>query len=434
MVRKRRLAGARLLIAALISSLVCLVVFGCKGNSPDDGDVNIVFKHGKIAGDPEAFRALLDGFELLNPGIKVTDETLPASTDEQHQFYAINLEGGSIDFDVLAMDVIWVQEFAMAGWIRELEETFPPSEREAFFSGPVEAVTYRAKAYAVPWYIDAGLLYYRKDLLDKYGFVPPRTWQQLVSIATVVTGKEENLYGFIWQGKQYEGLVCNVLEYMWSGGGGILDEGRVRALTDANVKALEFMKDLIFKHGVTPGLVRTSIEEPTRHIFGSGKALFMRNWPYAWNIFDREGSKVRGKVGVAPLPAFEGHDSASTLGGWQLGVNSNSTHPEEAARLIKYLTSYGVQKRLALEVGYKPSRRALYDDEELKSAEPFISSLRDVFESARPRPITPFYMMITQVLQPEFSAVISGLKTPEEALKAIDSAAARLVVIHGEGL
>ncbi len=196
--------------------LLLLPLFaGCvsKKEPSGDGVTTIVFKHGKIAGDPALFRQLIDRFEVRNPDIKVKDETLPASTDEQHQFYVINLEGKSSDFDVLSMDVIWVPEFARTGWLGDLSTLLPADKRDEFFPGPMQAVTYKGGVYAIPWYIDAGLLYYRKDLLDKYGFEPPRTWQELVKTARYIMEKEPKIYGFIWQGKQYEGLVCNVLEY-----------------------------------------------------------------------------------------------------------------------------------------------------------------------------------------------------------------------------
>ncbi len=378
----------------------------------------LVFKHGKIAGDPEPFKRLLERFELKNPGIKVKDETLPASTDEQHQFYVINLEGKSSDFDVLSMDVIWVQEFARAGWLRELSHLLPEEERKDFFPGPLEAVTFHKRVYAIPWYIDAGLLYYRKDLLGKYGFTPPETWDDLVKIAHYVTEKERDVYGFIWQGKQYEGLVCNVLEFFWSNDGDVLKDEKVVLYSPGNIYALQFMRDLIVKYKITPSLVTNSIEEPTRHIFGNGRALFMRNWPYALNIFEKEGSKIQGKVGVSLLPSFPGKESASTLGGWQLGINRYSKHPDEAEKLIKFLTLPESQKVLAIKVGYKPTRKSLYRDENLIKKQPSISSLYEVFMKARPRPVSPYYMMLTQIMQPEFSAALSGIKTPEEALKS----------------
>jgi multiple sugar transport system substrate-binding protein len=162
--------------------------------------------------------------------------------------------------------------------------------------------------------------------------------------------------------------------------------------------------------------VTTAIEEPTRHLFGSGRALFMRNWPYAWNIFQREGSPVRGKIGVAALPSFPGHEPASTLGGWQLGVSRHSKNPEAAEQLVRFLASPSAQKELARTIGYKPSRKSLYKDPDLLREQPFLGSLYGIFLTARPRPVTPYYLMITQVMQPEFSAALAGIKTPQEAL------------------
>ena len=407
--------------AAVLPILVLLaMIAGCDrkdGNDRNSGTV-IVFKHGKIAGDPIILRGLLDSFEAENPGIKLRDETLPSSSDEQHQFYVINLEGKSADFDVLSLDVIWVPEFARAGWLSDLSRLFPPDERNDFFPGPVSAVTWERKVFAVPWYIDAGLLYYRCDILEKYGLSPPRTWPELVAQARRITSAEKGLYGFIWQGKQYEGLVCNALEYLRSNNGDVLRNGEVAIDSPENVAALSFMRDLIARYGVSPPLVTTASEETTRHIFGNGRALFMRNWPYAWNLFQDKGSMVRGKVGVAPLPAFQVGRSAPTLGGWQLGVNRYSRHQEAAFRLVRFLTAPEAQKLLCLKVGYKPTRVSLYADRELQKSQPFIASLCDIFMTARPRPVTPYYMMFTQVMQPELSAALAGVRPPEAALRS----------------
>lgn len=411
---KRVTIAAGLLLAALALAPAC----ARQETKERDGATLLVFKHGKIAGDPTPLRRLLARFEEENPGIRVKDETLPASSDEQHQFYVINLEGKSADFDVLSMDVIWVPEFARAGWLSDLSSLLPAAERKEFFPGPMAAVTWEGRLYAVPWYIDAGVLFYRKDLLEKYGFLPPRTWQELVDQARFITSRERDLYGFIWQGKQYEGLVCTVLEFIRSNGGDVLADGQVVIDSPANAAALGFMRDLIVRHEVSPPLVTTAIEEPTRHIFGNGRALFMRNWPYAWNIFELERSAVKGKVGVAPLPTFPGGKSSPTLGGWQLGINRYSRHPEAARRLVRFLSSAGAQKELALSIGYKPTRRTLYRDRELIARQPFLTGLHDIFMEARPRPVTPYYPMITQVMQPEFSAALVGVKSPEEALRS----------------
>lgn len=374
--------------------------------------------HGKIFGDPRPLRALLDRFEREHPGIRVKAETLPSSTDEQHQFYVTNLEGQSSAFDLFSLDVIWVAEFARAGWLNGLNHLFPPEERAQFFPGSIDAAQFQGGIYAIPWYIDAGLLYYRKDLLGKYGFSPPKTWLELVKIAQTIMAKEQEMYGFLFQGKQYEGLVCNAFEYMRSRGGKVLEGGKAAIDSIENREALEFMRALIAEYRVSPSLVTTAVEETTRNIFGNGKAIFMRNWPYAWHLFQKEGCSVKGKVEISSLPSFPGGESAPTLGGWQLGINRYSRNPKEAEKLLTFLTSTTSQKTLALALGYHPTRTTVYQDQELLRQQPFLARLAEEFMKARPRPVTPYYMMLTQVMQPEFSAVLTGIRSPSEALRS----------------
>jgi trehalose/maltose transport system substrate-binding protein len=402
---------------ALLLSVLALAACSDESASPASSRATtIVFKHSKLFGDPQSFDALIERFQKRNPGMRVRTETLPASSDEQHQFYVINLRAGSADFDVMALDVIWIAEFASAGWLKDLTELVTPADRETFFKGPLAAVSYRGRQYAIPWFVDAGLLYYRKDLLAKYGFVPPETWEQLAHIAAAIKRHETGVYGFVWQGKQYEGLVCNALEYIWSAGGDILNDSRVVLDSSASRRALGFMQSLLHGDGVSPELVMTATEEPSRRIFGSGKAVFLRNWPYAWTLFEQPGSPVQGKVGIAVLPHFPGHASAATLGGWQLGVNRNSRHPKAAEAFVQFMTSSEAQKELALAYGLNPARRSLYDDPELLAAQPQLAQLRTIFDHAQPRPVTPQYVRISQVLQSEFSAVVAGLKKPGDAL------------------
>ena len=391
------------------------------GEAASGGTTTIVFKHSKLFGNPGAFQKLLDQFEKENPGVHVKDETLPNSSDEQHQFYVINLQAHSSDFDVLALDVVWGAEFARAGWLKPIGPWFSAQEQGEFFHGPIEAVTYEGKIYAVPWFIDAGLLYYRQDLLHELKLAPPKTWEDLVSVARQVMKRQPDMYGFVWQGKQYQGLVCNALEYIWSNGGEVMRDGRVVIDSPENVQALTFMRDLIHKYGVSPELVTTLTEEPSRNLFGNGKSVFLRNWPYAWSLFQQSGSAVQGKVGISVLPHFPGKESAATLGGWQLGINAYSEHPDAAERLVRFLTSYEAQKTFALAYGLNPTRKKVYDDQGLRAAQPFTAQLRDVFEHARPRPVTPYYVAMSQVMQAEFSAVLVNLKTPEEALKTIQT-------------
>lgn len=398
--------------------MVYVLLVSCTAPGPSPSSFRLVFKCGKVFGNPETLRRLLDQFEKENPGIRVVGETLPSSSDEQHQFYVTSLEGRTPEFDVFALDVIWVPEFARAGWLRDLSHLHAQKEKQDFFPGPLEAVRFQGTIYALPWYIDAGVLYYRRDLLEKHGLPPPQTWPDLVRTAKDILAKERNLYGFLWQGKQYEGLVCNALEYFRSRGGKVLEKGKVVVDSAENLEALSFMRDLIGKYRISPPLVTSAVEETTRNIFGSGRALFMRNWPYAWRLLQKEGSPVAGRVGLCPLPSFPGGKSSPTLGGWQLGVNRYSRHPREAEKLLVFLASSASQKFLALSVGYQPARKSLYQDRELSQAQPLLPRLYEAFMEARPRPVSPYYMMMTQVLQPELSAAVSGIKPPEEALRS----------------
>ena len=409
-------------------ALLPFVLYGCQGSVPSPSEhpdlVTITFTHGKISGDPRPLDDLIAEFEAAHPTIRVRDEPLPPSTDQQHQLYAINLEGGSDNIDVLAMDVIWVPEFSRAGWIRPLDAVFTSAMQTDFLPNALDAVTYDELVWAVPWNVDAGLLYYRKDLLRKYHRLPPRTWDELIETAKIIMSgeRDQRLQGFVWQGRQYEGLICDAMEFIWGNGGHVLEPNTgVADLTNsATVGAISFMRDLIHHHKVSPEVVTTSDEEATRHMFGTGRAIFMRNWPYAWVLLQRDGSSVQGKVGIAPLPTFGSYPHVSTLGGWHLGIAKNSQHPEEAWTFIEFLTSHHAQQVMALRVGIQASRTAVYQDPELNAAQPFLADLQPMLFSARPRPVTPFYPMVSQILQSEFSAVLANVRDPHVAMRSAE--------------
>jgi multiple sugar transport system substrate-binding protein len=406
-----------MMIAAFILLWVATTL-GCTqtGEGIDRVPTVLVFKHGKLSGDGRVLSDLLRDFEQRHPGILVREELLPADSDRQHQYYAMNLDGGKAPFDLLGIDMIWAQEFAKAGWIAPLDEVLTLAERDEFFPGPIEAATFQGRLYAVPWYVDAGVLYYRRDLLDRHGLEPPRTWLELARVAKLVLDAEQDsaLAGFVWQGKQYEGLMCVALEVLRSNGTDLWVGDRDRA-----EYGLRFLRETIATHGITPLSTSMADEESTRWMFGEGRALFMRNWPYAWSLLQQEGSPVRGKIGVVPLPAFSGFSSAPVLGGWMLAIPNSSTHQEVVGELISFLTSPDTQRRIAMELGYNPVRRALYTDESLLELRPLLKDLYPILLGAKPRPVTPYYLLVSQAVQPEVSAVVVGRRSPAEALDVI---------------
>ncbi|MFQ5829637.1 MAG: ABC transporter substrate-binding protein [Candidatus Methylomirabilia bacterium] len=362
---------------------------------------------------------LLREFEARHPGIIVKSESLPWSTDEQHQFYVINLEGGSPGFDVMMLDVIWVPEFAEAGWLLDLTPFISPDELATHFPAASEAAAYKGRTWGIPWIMNVGLLYYRADLLAKYGFEPPQSYDELVAqVRRIQAGEQDpRLDGFLWQGKQYEGLVVNVLEGLWANGTQLLGEdGTVFPDPKRAEEALAFLRMLI-ESGISPPWVTAADEELTRRPFGDGRAIFLRNWPYALDLFEAPGSAVRGKVGIAPLPRHaRGEKGAGATGGAHLGISRYTNHPEAALALVRFLTGEVAQKAMAAGVALNPTRMALYRDPELLSGHPRLPEIVSLAVTARPRPITPYYLMLSTTLQPEFSAVLVGVKRPEQAV------------------
>jgi multiple sugar transport system substrate-binding protein len=227
-----------------------------------------------------------------------------------------------------------------------------------------------------------------------------------------VKGESENgveIYGFSGQFKQYEGLVCDMMEFILSNGGEILlPDGSASAVDSAPaVEAVRFVRDSIIGKAAPLGVL-TYQEPESLDLFIQGKAVFHRNWPYAWEVSQNpEKSKVAGKVGIARLPHFPGGRSYAALGGWQLGISRYSEHKEAAWRFVRFLTSERMQKFLALEAGLAPTRKALYEDPEVMGAYPQFSQMREVFFTAYPRPRTPLYPAVSNILQRYFSRVIS---------------------------
>jgi multiple sugar transport system substrate-binding protein len=310
------------------------------------------------------------------------------------------------------MDVIWPPEFANAGWALDLSGRFPPGERKKFLKGPVAANSYRGKVYGIPCYLGAGLFYYRKDLLEKYGFKAPETWEQmLMQGREIIKGeRKEGLHIYSAQFKQYEGLVCNMMEFVWSRGGDVFDkkDSSIIIGRPESMDAVRFVRDRIIGRAAPMGVL--SYEEPeSLELFIQGKSVFHRNWPYAWAVTnDDERSRVSNKVGVGSLPCFRGYEPASTLGGWQFGISKFSKHPAEAWRFISFMTSHRSQKILALDAGKAPTRISVYEDREVREKMPHLNRFLPAFKRARPRPLSPVYPMISQELQRFFSMALSS--------------------------
>ncbi len=401
---------------------VFVVCAACARTPPaaPSGPVTVVLKHQPLWGDPAAFHAFLDKFQRENPDVRVRTETLPNASDVAREMFLTALEGGAADFDVFAIDVVWAPEFARAGWLADLSDEFPEARlREDFLPRAVDAVTLQGRVYAVPWYLDVGLLYYRADLVPR----APKTYADLEEFARAAMRQDPRLAGFLWQGRQYEGLNCNAFEAVWGHGGELLEDGRIELDTPQAQAGLTWLRQTVTS-GLSPRSVLSSAEEETRRAFQDGRAVFLRNWPYVWA--EVQGSPLRGKVGFSPLPSVSGEPGPGTLGGWQLAVNAHSRRPVAAKRLVAFLTSHEAAVELALRYSRIPARRAVYDDARVREGAPFIAALLPVALAARPRPVTPYYALVSDSIQGELSAAVVGLRSPADALARAQATVDRL--------
>ncbi len=395
-----------------------------------------MFAVGGAPAELDFWQELIAEFEKQT-AIKIDLLRQPTDTDLRKQGLVTSLRSARTDPDIFLMDVAWLAQFAASGWLEPLDSYVKSNQLnlDGFFEKALNLVDkYDGQLVALPVYVDGGILYYRKDLLEKYGIEkPPQTWQQLVEQAQKVQEEvrktNPGFYGFVWQAAQYEGLVCTWLEFTGSHNGGVILDGKgVEINTKENIDATQFMYDLIHRYKISPPNTFTEMkEEEVRTFFQQGNALFERNWPYAWALHQGEDSSVRGKVGIAALPHFAGGKSVSTLGGWHIGMSKHSDAKQKSFEFIKFVLSYNTQKKLTLKLGWNPARRDVYTDADVVEKMPHLVYLRDVFENLSPRPNLPYYTMISEVIQRYVSSVLSGKLTAGQALSEMESEVKKII-------
>lgn len=407
--------------------MVALVLAAACGRRDAAGPVVVTFPGSAVGGEAAVLRVQLERFMAAHPGIRVVQRSTPDAADQRHQLYVQWLSAQAGSPDILQLDVIWTPEFAAAGWILPLDRFHP--DTGAFFPATLVANRWRGRLFALPWFVDAGMLYWRTDLVAK----PPATFAELDRSAAGAVAAGRVRYGLVWPGARYEGLVTVFLEYLGGFGGRMLDGGRVTVGSPAGVRALSAMRDEISAKGIVPRAALTWHEEETRFAFQNGEAAFMCNWPYAYPLLeDSAASRVAGRFAVAPMPA-EGGAPTAALGGSELAINARSAHPDSAWAVIEYLTRPRQMLERARATGQFPARRALYDDPELARALAVPPArARAIVEHAVPRPVTPVYAELSEILQVALHRVLSG---QAEAGPALDDAARRMQdVLHRAGL
>ncbi|MBD2015835.1 ABC transporter substrate-binding protein [Microcoleus sp. FACHB-53] len=367
-------------------------------------------------------KLIVQDFEKENPGIHLEIIEAPNATDLTENLYTAAFILGDSPYDLVYMDVIWTGKFAAAGWLLDLSDRISEDELKAFMDKDVEAGRYKDKLYRIPLRSDAGMLYYRTDLLEQIGAKPPETFEDLVKTSQQLQEKKATRWGYVWQGAQYEGLPAMFVEILEGFGGFWVNSETNEVGLDQPeaIQAVEFLRSAIDKNISPPG-VTSYREEDTRRLFVSGESAFLRNWPYVWATANEAGSEIKGKVGIKPMVHIPGAKSGACLGGWGMGIAKTSKHPQEALKAIQYFTSKEAQRRFTLETASISSRRDLFSDPEIIAKYPHYPKFQKLVESAVLRPPIAQYAQASDILQRYLNAALSNRSLSVE--KTMKSAA-----------
>jgi trehalose/maltose transport system substrate-binding protein len=353
-------------------------------------------------------------FEAANPDIKVEVVRPPKIITQRGETLAAQLDAEQTRWDIFVLNPTWLAKFGADGWLVPLDEYVKTQgiDVHAFFLASLQASIVDGQLMALPWTIDGGLLYYRQDLLDKHGYGPPATWDDLRRMALDVKTQEGLPDGYVWQGAAYESLTCNLLEFIWAYGGDVLDPaGNVVFDSPETRTALQQMSDLIAL-GVSPREVTTYQEAAALAAFQKGDTVFMRNWSYAWKRLNEPSSAVAGKVGLAPLPV-------SCLGGESLALSAYSQHPDQALRFMAFLVRYDQQAQLALHGLQPPALEAVYGDSQLLEADPSLQALHAALSVTRSRPQSAQYPDLSSIIYEETHKMLIGQQDAQTAALAM---------------
>ena len=401
--------------------LLALVLSMSTGALADQ--VEITVATGAVGQELELSREAAQRYMDANPNVTITVLDTPDMVQDRLGLYLQFFESQSSQVDVYQIDVIWPGD--LAEHFVDLNQYGAADVVDQHFPAIVENNTVNGELVAIPWFTDAGLLYYRTDLLDEYGLEPPTTWAELEESAqTIQDGEREkgnqDFWGFVWQGNAYEGLTCNALEWIASNNGGqvIEPDGTITVNNPNAVDMIDMASGWVGT--ISPPGVIGFAEEDARAMWQAGNAAFMRNWPYAYSLGHEEDSAIQGRFDVSPLPRGPEGEPAATLGGWQLAVSRYSNNPEIAAEVALFLASYEEQKVRAVRGSLNPTIAALYEDEEVLEASPFFGDLYEVFINAVARPSTISAPRYNEVSTLFFNAVHSVLTGSVDALSALE--------------
>lgn len=419
---KRVLACA--MAAAMTASLAGCAGSGSGSDSGTDsgegsGD-KITLNFSFDQGVGEATQQIVDQFNESQDKIHVETVLLPQDTNQVHDDFVNKLASGDTSVDVMGLDVVYVAEFASAGWLYDLTDKIDTS---TMLEGPVEGATYDGKLVAAPWFTNSSVLFYRTDVLEELGAEVPTTWEGWMELADQAVGINGVEYGADFQASQSEAMVTNWCEYVWSNGGDILDEdGNPVVNSENNIEATNIMKTLVDNYA--PEGVTTYAETESEQVFKEGKCLFIRDWSGFWSSGQDEGSKVSGLIAATKLPTGpSGTESHTCLGGLDLVVNNaiSDEQKDAAVEFINYMISFDTQKEMTIISSQPPVVKDVYTDEEILEEIPFYADFYDIIMTGKSRPSSPQYAQVSDAIQRNIHQALTGEVSVEDALNTLQS-------------
>jgi multiple sugar transport system substrate-binding protein len=406
-----------------LAGAVLLGAAGCGGGGQSGGVTELYYTAPKDS--TGTTQKLLDIFNKQNKGTyKVVYNVVNSDIGPRQDKLRTQFQAGGEDLDVILGDVPWTYELAANGWISDLTDRFPESTQNEYLPGSVEAIIFDGKPYAMPWYTDTGLLYYRKDLLEQSGYdAPPKTWEELKEMSRKTMSRSGTKFGFVFQGARYEGGVCNGCEFIWGHGGNILDPAdpnRVIVDSPQAIAGLATEQSMI-TDGISPQAVTVYKEDESAGAFLNGDAVFLRNWSYVYALIGTSDYPKldTDQVGVSELPSSDGKPGNGTAGGQPLYISTSSKNPDASWKFIEYLSAPEQQKFRAMEGSYLPTRSKLYDDPEIQESVPVVALAKTALQHTLPRPVTPYYSDMSLEMQDQFNASLSGEVSPEDAARTM---------------
>jgi multiple sugar transport system substrate-binding protein len=381
---------------------------------------------------PDLQAKLFEQYSKANPGVKVEIETGGATSELQRQYLSTVLNAKDSAIDLFLIDIVNPAQYASRGWIEPLDKYVggPAVLRNDYLPVYQQANVVDGKVVALPSQGDSMFMYYRKDLLAKHGLAEPKTWDELAAAAKKVMAAENNpnLQGLSFQGAPIEGAVCTFLLPYWGQGKQFNDAaGKLTLDKTAAVNGLKMWLKM-----VDDGIAKKNIAEVTTPVtvneFKAGNVLFAINWGFAFDRFkDDADSKVKGNVGVMPLPAMAGGKSATCMGGWQWAMNAFSKHKDAAGKLIQYLSSKEASAFVAREGSILPVFQSVYRDADVNKAVPWFKDALPVVLGAQSRPMVEEYGQVSDIIRTTTSAVLARTKTPEAGVDEIAARVSRLM-------